>query len=46
MYGNATIEINTKAYFGVELRPGNYILIAQEGQGNNHVAKAPFRVLQ
>ena len=43
--GFGTIDIDTNAFLGVALRPGNYIFLAQDTQGRNQTARAPFRVI-
>ena len=38
-------EIDTADYFGYELRPGNYVFVAQDAAGQYRPSTAPFRVL-
>ena len=43
--GFATIDIDTRSYLGVALRPGNYTFTAESTGGSARKARVPFRVL-
>lgn len=43
--GGVTIEIDTSNYAGVQLRPGDYTLIARDVKGELRPSSAPFRVI-
>lgn len=43
--GFTIVDVDTKDYYGVVLRPGDYVFVAQDTKGQNRRARAPFRVL-
>lgn len=43
--GAALIEIDTSSYFGYQLRPGNYVFVAQDVEDKYVPSIAPFRVI-
>ena len=43
--GFTTVDIDTKSYLGMVLRPGNYVFSAESTQGVPRSARAPFRIV-
>lgn len=43
--GSGYVDISTTNYFGYELRPGNYVFVAQDADGFYRPSTAAFRVL-